>query len=59
METLFQLWDKLEDFVVATALRLQRTLSRKPKERRRVPDGSDPGLEAPPARRRKSDRRHA
>ena len=59
METLFQLWDKFEDLLIAAALRVQRTLSRKPKERRRVPDGSDGGGEARQLGRRKSDRRPA
>ena len=37
MERLFQFFDDLDDFIIATALRLQRTLSRKPRERRKVP----------------------
>lgn len=37
METLFQFYDETEDFVIATALRLRRSLAWKPRERRRVP----------------------
>jgi len=37
MEYLFQFFDELDDFVIATALRLQRMLCWKPRERRKVP----------------------
>lgn len=36
METLIQLFDNLEDAIVAMAQRLRRVLTRRPKERRRV-----------------------
>ena len=37
MERLFQFFDELDDFIIATVLRLQRLLSWKPRERRKVP----------------------
>jgi hypothetical protein len=37
MERLFQCFDELDDSIIATALRLQRMLSRQPPERRKVP----------------------
>lgn len=37
MEMLFQFFDEIDDYIVATALRLQRKLSPKPRERRRHP----------------------
>ena len=37
IETLFQFYDETEDFVIATALRVRRSLAWKPRERRRVP----------------------
>ncbi|MBU2676703.1 MAG: hypothetical protein KJP16_06420 [Gammaproteobacteria bacterium] len=36
METLFQIFDNVEDAIVAMALRLRRFLTRRPQERRRV-----------------------
>jgi len=36
MESLFQLFDEVEDYIVATAIRLRRSLTRRPRERRRV-----------------------
>ena len=41
MESLVQFFDVVDDLIIATALRLQRSLARKPKERRkalRTPD---------------------
>jgi len=37
MECLFKFFDELDDFIIATALCLQRLLSWKPRERRKVP----------------------
>gem|GEM_PF-4175230 len=37
METLFQFYDETEDFIIATVLRVRRSLAWKPRERRRVP----------------------
>jgi hypothetical protein len=37
MECLFQFLDEVDDFIIATALGLQRSLSPKPRERRQVP----------------------
>lgn len=37
MEMLIKFFDEIEDFVVATAMRLQRKLSRKAPERRHAP----------------------
>ena len=37
METLFQFFDEVDDFIIATAFRLQRLLSPRPQERRQVP----------------------
>jgi len=36
MEFVFQLIDDVEDFIIATTLRLQRSLSPRPQERRKV-----------------------
>jgi len=36
MEILFQFFDEADDFIIATALRLQRLLSPRPPERRQV-----------------------
>ncbi len=36
MESLIQFFDDVEDFFIATALRLRRSLARKPRERRRT-----------------------
>ena len=41
MEFLLQFFDEVEDFVIATSLRLLRSLSRKPRERRQIPRTSD------------------
>jgi hypothetical protein len=41
METLFQFFDEVDDFIIATALRLQRLLSPRPQERRQVPRTPD------------------
>jgi len=35
MEFLFQFFDEVDDLIIATAIRLQRSLSRTPQERRR------------------------
>ena len=37
METLFQFFDEVDDFIIATAFRLQRLLSPSPQERQQVP----------------------
>ena len=37
MEILFQFFDEVDDFIIATAVRLQRLLSPSPRERRQVP----------------------
>jgi len=37
METLFQFFDEVDDFIIATVFRLQRLLSPSPQERRQVP----------------------
>ncbi|MCK5326813.1 MAG: hypothetical protein KAJ57_12415, partial [Woeseiaceae bacterium] len=36
MEILFQFFDEVDDFIIATARRLQRSLSPRPPERRQV-----------------------
>jgi hypothetical protein len=41
MESLFQVLDEMDDFIIATALRLHRWLSWKPRERRKVPRTPD------------------
>jgi len=48
MESLFQFLDEMDDFVVATALRLQRSLSRRAPERRRVYRPPESTAEPPP-----------
>jgi len=37
METLIQFVDEVEDVIVATAFRIRRSLSLRPRERRQVP----------------------
>lgn len=37
METIVRLLDEVDDLIIATALRLQRVLSPKPRERRKAP----------------------
>lgn len=46
METIVRLLDVIDDFIIATALRLQRVLSPMPRERRKVP--RRPGMSATP-----------
>lgn len=36
MESLFQIYDEVEDAILTTVVRLRRSLARKPRERRRV-----------------------
>ncbi len=46
MDSIIRLLDEADDFMFAAALRLQRVLSPKPRERRKVP--RRPGLSATP-----------
>ena len=36
MESLFQIYDEVEDAILTAVIRLRRSLARKPRERRRV-----------------------
>lgn len=47
MECLFQFLDEMDDIVIATALRLQRLLSWKQRERRKVPRTNLPPIQHP------------
>ena len=37
METLFQFFDEVDDFIIAMVVRMQRFLSPRPQERRQIP----------------------
>jgi len=56
MESLFQFFDDVEDFIIATTLRLRRFLARKPRERRRTPRTSPAASQRQQAERGPSGR---